>query len=187
MADILHDQLIDTLPSLKAFATMLTRDRQRAEDLVQDTVVRALARSELFQPGTNFKAWTFTIMRNHYIDTMRQQKREALTEVGDEVLQNMQVTAANQEHRMVLQDLMRALGNLSDEQREVLSLVVVNGMAYEEAATITGCPIGTIRSRLARARRELERALTGETAAEAPVRQPALVRTRTRHLQHAPA
>jgi RNA polymerase sigma-70 factor (ECF subfamily) len=162
MTDHFQEQLIDALPSMKAFAMTLCRNRTRAEDLVQDVACRALAKSDLFEPGTNFKAWVFTIMRNHYIDTIRQQKREALVDNVDDMLENLRVTPPNQEHRLVLKDLMNAMGGLTRDQREVLTLVVANGFSYEDAAAVCKCPVGTIRSRLARARRDLEQALMAE-------------------------
>jgi RNA polymerase sigma-70 factor (ECF subfamily) len=159
-----RDQLVTMIPAMTAFAVMLTRNRQTADDLVQDTVLRALTRQELFTPGTNLKAWLFTIMRNLYINNLRASHRARLVEIDDDLLPNLASTVPNQEHRLVLKELFRAIGALNPDQQEVLVLVVGQDLSYEEAANICGCPIGTIRSRLARARRELERMLAGDVA-----------------------
>lgn len=163
-ADTFQDQLVSNLPAMTAFAVMLTRNRQSADDLVHDTVVRALSREELFAPGTNLKAWLFTIMRNLHINNLRTGHRSRVVDIDDDLLPNLASAAPNQEHRLVLKELFHAIGTLNRDQQEVLSLVVGQDMSYEEAAEICGCPIGTVRSRLARARRELERMLTGDAS-----------------------
>ncbi|WP_374371200.1 sigma-70 family RNA polymerase sigma factor [Dongia sp.] len=170
-ADTFQNQLVATLPAMTAFAVMLTRNRPSADDLVHDTVVRALSREELFTPGTNLKAWLFTIMRNLHINNLRAGHRSRIVDIDDDLLPNLASAAPNQEHRLVLKELFQAIGGLNQDQQEVLSLVVGQDMSYEEAAEICGCPIGTIRSRLARARRELERMLAGDVAM--PAAQPA--------------
>jgi RNA polymerase sigma-70 factor (ECF subfamily) len=162
MAADFQNLLIEALPSMKAFAMTLCRNRTRAEDLVQDAACRALAKMELSEPGTNFKARVFTIMRNHYIDTIRQQKRETQVELDDDEMAKVRFQSPNQEHALVLKEVQSAINTLIPEQREVLQLVVVNGLSYDDAAAVCGCPVGTIRSRLARARREIERQITGE-------------------------
>jgi len=162
MTDNIHGLLLETLPSLKAFSIMLTRDRQWAEDLTQETALRVLAKSDQFQPGTNFKAWAFTIMRHQHIDQARRRRREATTFGDNSAIENLMAVKAPQEDSLVLGELMTAIGKLNKAQRETLVLVVGNGLSYEEAAQVCGCPIGTIRSRLARARQELERLMTGD-------------------------
>lgn len=182
MADTYQNQLVDTLPAMKAFAVTLTRNRQAADDLVHDTVVRALSREELFTPGTNLKAWLFTIMRNLHINNIRASQRSRMVDIDDDLLPNLASVAPNQEHSLVLKELFHAINALNPDQREVLSLVVGQDMSYEEAAGICGCPIGTIRSRLARARRELARMLAGDVAlpgVEARKRIPESGRERT--------
>lgn len=163
-ADTFQNLLVATLPAMTAFAVMLTRNRQSADDLVHDTVVRALSRQELFEPGTNLKAWLFTIMRNLHINNLRAGHRSRMVDIDDDLLPNLASAAPNQEHRLVLKELFQAIGALNSDQQEVLSLVVGQDMSYEEAAEVCGCPIGTIRSRLARARKELERMLAGDVA-----------------------
>lgn len=157
-----HDQLIETLPALRAFAMMLTRDRSAGEDLVQDTVLRALDKSDHYTLGTNLRAWLYTIMRNQFINGLRRRQRERLTDIDEELLDNLDAVAANQEHVLILKDLMRAMGQLRPEQREALHLVIADGLSYDEVAQVCNCPVGTVRSRIARARRELESRLMGE-------------------------
>lgn len=162
MAHSFDRELTDLIPSLRAFAFSRTRHRQEGEDLVQDTVVRALASRQQFQPGTNLKAWLFTIMRNLHIDAMRQRKREAVTDMDDTDIQDLRVTQASQFDHLVLKELAGAIGGMQGSQREALMLVVANGLSYEDAAGVCKCPVGTIRSRLARGRRYLEDTMMGE-------------------------
>ncbi len=168
MADTFQNQLVALLPAMKAFAVMLTRNRQTADDLVNDTVLRALRKRDLYAMGTNLKAWLFTIMRNIHINNLRAGQRSRLVEVDDDLLPNLASVAPGQEHVLVLKELFRAMDGLNADQREVLLLVVGQDLSYEETAKIVGCPIGTVRSRLARARRELERMLAGEVAMPVP-------------------
>ncbi|WP_374467128.1 sigma-70 family RNA polymerase sigma factor [Ferrovibrio sp.] len=181
MTDSIHGLLMETLPSLKAFSVMLTRDRHWAEDLTQETVLRVLAKAEQFQPGTNFKAWVFTIMRNQHIDQARRRRREATTFGDSEAIENLMAVKAPQEDKLVLDELLQAITRLNQAQREVLVLVVGNGLSYEEAAKVCGCPIGTIRSRLARARQELERMMLGEATTS---QRPASRSERLAELRH---
>ncbi|WP_374383211.1 sigma-70 family RNA polymerase sigma factor [Dongia sp.] len=162
MADTFQNQIVSFLPALKAFAVMLTRNRVSADDLVNDTVLRALRKHHLYADGTNLKAWLFTIMRNIHINNLRAGQRRRLVEVSDDLLPNLASVAPGQEDVLVLKELFRAFDGLSENQREVLMLVVGQDLSYEETAQICGCPIGTVRSRLARGRRELGRMLDGE-------------------------
>lgn len=168
MADTFQHQLITFLPAMKAFAVMLTRNRQSADDLVNDTVVRALRKQDLYTMGTNMKAWLFTIMRNIYVNNLRSGHSTRLIQIDDDLLPNLTSVAPGQEHVLILKELFRALDGLNSDQREVLLLVVGQGLSYEETARICECPIGTVRSRLARARRELERMLSGEISMPIP-------------------
>lgn len=181
MTDAIHGLLLETLPSLKAFSIMLTRDRTWAEDLTQETVLRVLAKSEQFQPGTNFKAWAFTIMRHQHIDQARRRRREATTFGDSSAIENLMAVKAPQEDAMVLGELLQAVDTLNKAQRETLMLVVGSGLSYEEAAKVCGCPIGTIRSRLARARQELEAKMLGESPM---ARNPTPRETRLAELHH---
>lgn len=172
MAHDFGEMLVSTLPAMRAYSMMLTRNRAAADDLVQDAAERMLGRAEQFQPGTNFKAWAFTILRHRHIDGIRRAKRANLTDLGDEPDSVQPATPANQEDRLILKELLASIGRLAQEQREVLKLIVAQGMAYEEAAKIVGCPIGTVRSRLSRARRALEAAMLGEKGESGPMREP---------------
>lgn len=152
-----HDQLVDCLPHLLAFATVLTRDRQRANDLVQDAVVKALNASEQFKPGTNFKAWMFTILRNHHFTNIRKHKLWA--GYVDEVRRGNRMVQPAQEDNLLLAEIEKIVMAMPETQREALMLVTANGFSYEQAAEVCGCALGTIKSRVSRARQELRRVL----------------------------
>lgn len=153
-----YDQLVACLPHLRAFARVLCRQHDLVDDLVQDAVVRALAAANQFQQGTNFKAWMFTILRNQNITTFRRKciMPASLDEVGQDVPQ-----AAPQEDALMIEDLDHAVQQLSPLRREALILVVVHGLSYEEAAAVCNCAVGTIKSRVARARAELHDLVLG--------------------------
>ncbi len=151
----IHQEIIATMPHLRAFARSLTGDADRADDLVQDTVVRALNAVDQFTPGTNFKAWTFTILRNLHVNHLRRRKIQAEQRNGAEL--DLVAVPASQPASLELEDMKRALLCLSVEQREVVLLIGASGFSYEDAARICGCAVGTIKSRLCRARRELLR------------------------------
>ena len=153
-------ELIANIPHLRAFAGFVTQNSDQANDLVQDTIVRALRAQHQFQPGTNFKAWTFTILRNLHINNLRR-NRVRMDSIEDGALEAFAVPP-DQFARLEFQELRRALAKLSPEHREVLILVGASGFRYEEAATICKCAIGTIKSRLSRARAELRELLLGD-------------------------
>lgn len=157
-SDEFYAQLVQCLPHLRAFARVLCRQHDLVDDLVQDSVVRALAASNQFQRGTNFKAWMFTILRNQNITTFRRKRivPASLDDVCPEVSQ-----AAPQEDALMIEDLDHAVQQLSPLRREALILVVVHGLSYEEAASVCGCAVGTIKSRVARARAELQEMVLG--------------------------
>jgi RNA polymerase sigma-70 factor (ECF subfamily) len=154
-----HGQLITLLPKLRVQALALTRNRAAAEDLVQDAVANALAAQDSFTPGTNFAAWMHRILRNRFISTLRRQRET--TDIEDLPMSAFAVNAPH-EDRMVLKELSRALGRLPSEQREALFMVVLQGLSYEEVAQATGCAVGTAKSRVFRARRQLQTWLAGE-------------------------
>jgi RNA polymerase sigma-70 factor (ECF subfamily) len=142
------------IPRLRRYARALTRASDRADDLVQDTLLRALTKLHLWQPGTDLRAWLFTIMHHQYVNTVRRKAREAAT-VDIEHISSTLVATTDPTARRQLVELDCALARLSAEQREVLLLVGLEGMDYETVAQILGVPIGTVRSRLSRGRERL--------------------------------
>jgi len=159
-----HDQVISILPKLRIQALALTRNRSAAEDLVQDAVCNALSAHASFIPGTNFPAWMHRILRNRFISNLR--KRRVTTDI-DDVPQSAFATEAAHEDRLALKELGRAITRLPADQREALLMVVVHGMSYEALAEATGCAVGTAKSRVFRARRQLEAWLLGEVDTKA--------------------
>ena len=154
-----HGQVITILPKLRVQALALTRNRAAAEDLVQDAVCNALSAQASFIPGTNFAAWMHRILRNRFISNLR--KRRDTTDI-DDVPSSAFATEAPHEDRLALKDLSKAMTRLPADQREALIMVVVQGMSYEALAEATGCAVGTAKSRVFRARRQLEAWLMGE-------------------------
>ena len=146
------------IPRLRRYARALTRATDRADDLVQDTLVRALTKGHLWQPGTDIRAWLFTIMHNQYVNTVRRQARETAT-VDIEAVSSTLVATTDPTSSWQLGELDRALARLPDEQREVILLVGLEGMAHDSAAQILQVPVGTVRSRLSRGRDALRRLL----------------------------
>ncbi len=141
-------------PALRAFAYRLTRQEADAEDLVQDTILRALGAQDRFQEGTNLKAWLFTITRNAFNTRWRRSRRESLP--GDEVIAASAVTPGTQAETLWAREAIeRLLHDLSPAHREILILVPVLGLDYEDAAEVCGCSVGTVKSRLNRARAAL--------------------------------
>ena len=158
--DVVSAGVVEHLSSLRAFARSLTSNRQQADDLVHDTVVRALTAAHQFTPGTNFKAWAFTILRNLFYNQGRNPWSRHLP--LDELTVNEPAIRANQEDSLVFCDFRRAFWQLAPEHREVLILVGASGLSYEEASVICDCPIGTVKSRVSRGRRELKALLEGD-------------------------
>ncbi len=156
---VFHDQVIAILPKLRVQALALTRNRAAAEDLVQDAVCNALSAQATFIPGTNFPAWMHRILRNRFISNLR--KRRDTTDI-DDVPQSVFATDAPHEDRLALKELGAAMNRLPSDQREALVMVVIHGMSYEALAQATGCAVGTAKSRVFRARRQLEAWLMGD-------------------------
>ena len=148
-----RDELVDHLPALRAFALSLTRNGAAADDLVQDTIVKAWTNIEKFQAGTNMRAWLFTILRNTFYSGRRKAKREVPDVDG--VFTAGLAEKPNHDGRLQLTDFRKAFEQLPDEQREALILVGAQGFSYEEAAAMCGCAIGTIKSRANRGRSKL--------------------------------
>jgi RNA polymerase sigma-70 factor (ECF subfamily) len=153
-----HD-MVALVPQLHTFARSLCRDGVKADDLVQETLMRAINNIERFKPGTNLKAWLFTIVRNEHYSQLRRSKFEAHG-MDVELLPEPSVPP-DHDGKLELRDLNRALASLSAGQRTALILVSVSGFSYEEAAEICGCAVGTIKSRVARARETLLELLEG--------------------------
>jgi RNA polymerase sigma-70 factor (ECF subfamily) len=156
------DQVTALLPALRAFGRSLCGDPARADDLVQDTVLKAWTNREQFQSGSNLKAWLFTILRNCYYSELRHRKFEVEDPEG--VCAAQLSVAPIHDARLHLRDLNRALQELPNDQREALVLVCATGLSYEEAADVCQVAVGTIKSRIARARDRLIE-LLGEDAA----------------------
>jgi RNA polymerase sigma-70 factor (ECF subfamily) len=158
------------IPRLRRYACALHRwNRSQADDLVQDTLVRAIAKQHLWQPGTNLRSWLFTLMHNQHVnDVRRSVARGGISHTVDELHDN-HASASNAEASLQLRDLERALGKLLVEQREIILLVALEGMSYADVAAVVGVPVGTVRSRLSRGRAALRQLMdTGERTAPAP-------------------
>jgi RNA polymerase sigma-70 factor, ECF subfamily len=160
--DGFHDLLVTALPRLRTHAHALTRNPTAAADLVQDAIANALAARDSFAPGTNFRAWIHRILYNRFIGETRQ--RHATMDL-DDVPETLLGVGGAQEDRLVLGELRGAIGRLPAEQRTALLLVALQGMSYGKVAEVTGCVIGTAKSRVFHARRQLQAMLLGYAAA----------------------
>lgn len=162
--DAFKQELAGVIPHLRAFGRSLSGSRDLADDLVQETLMKAWAARSRFQAGTNMRAWTFIILRNHFLS---QKRRARFTGEWDDLAADRLLAApAGQDKQLELADMQRALLQLPESQREALILVGAGGFAYEEAAEICGVAVGTIKSRVARARSAIEQIL--ETGALPP-------------------
>jgi len=149
----LREELLAAIPPLRAFAVSLTADSDRADDLVQETLVKAWSNLGSFTPGTNMRAWLFTILRNTFYSNHRKRRREVQDVEGEHAARL--ATHPAQNGHMDLADFREALGKLPPDQREALILIGASGFSYEEAAEICGCAVGTVKSRVNRARNRL--------------------------------
>lgn len=148
---------------LRTFAVSLCGNEARADDLVQETLIRAWANRTRFTPGSNFTAWTFTILRNQFYSEIRKAKREV--EDGDGAYAATLLAAPDQEHAVTLGSVMNVIGTLPAAQRQALLLVGAEGFTYEEAAVRLGCQVGTVKSRASRARNFLVETLACDATA----------------------
>jgi RNA polymerase sigma-70 factor, ECF subfamily len=162
-----RDELLAEIKNLRAFAISLSGSISLADDLVQEALLRAWSKSDLFQPGTSLRAWLFTILRNIYYSDYRKRSREV--QDSDGVHARRLTIPGDQESHLDLEDFRKALAKLPAEQREVLTLIGASGLSYEEAAAICEVEIGTIKSRLSRARSRLIRLLGMDETADGPV------------------
>ena len=157
--DEFKEQLAQVIPHLRAFGRSLSGSRDTADDLVQETLLKAWAARKRFQAGTNMRAWTFIILRNLFLSQMRRARFKG--EWDDVTAAKILAAPASQDRHVELGDMQRALLHLPQPQREALILVGAGGFAYEEAAEICGCAVGTIKSRVARGRVALEALMSG--------------------------
>jgi RNA polymerase sigma-70 factor (ECF subfamily) len=157
----MRDAVLAAVPSLRAFAISLSGNVDRADDLVQETLLRALVNIDSFEPGTNLSAWLFTILRNLFRSEYRKRRREV--EDGDGTYAESLKSQPEQEARVEFREFRAALAKLPSDQREALILVGASGFSYEEAAGICGCAVGTIKSRVNRARTRLAELMSIES------------------------
>jgi RNA polymerase sigma-70 factor (ECF subfamily) len=176
--DIRH-QIIELLPKLRRFACALTGDTDRGDDLVQETCLRALTRIDQWQPGTRLDSWMYRIAQNLWLDRMRANKVRGQSVNIDDVhdLTGTDGRAVT-EGRLTLEVVEKAIRRLPEEQQVLIALVCVEGLAYKDAADVLGVPIGTVMSRLARARKALHE-MTNEPSTSAAQKQVELSRGRT--------
>ncbi|MBX8801726.1 RNA polymerase sigma factor [Pseudochrobactrum asaccharolyticum] len=149
--------MLAALPGLRAFAVSLSGQQDKADDLVQDTIMKAWGKRDSFEMGTNIKAWLFTILRNEFYSQMRKRGREI--QDSDGFYTERLAVHPSQYGSLDLQDFRKALNELPDDQREAIILIGASGFSYEEAAEICECAVGTIKSRVSRARVRLQELL----------------------------
>lgn len=173
-----HEQLKAILPRLRIYALSLTRDRDAADDLVHDTVIKALTGRHSFQPGTNLAAWLFRIQRNEFISGLRRQRPSVPV---DTAIAESLSHPAHQDSGLVMREFVSAFAKLAPTQREALLLAVLEGLPYEVIAAHTGVSVGTVKSRISRARDTLERLLLeGESKGRSIAHEPAVARRDSR-------
>ena len=146
--------LQEQIPRMRRYALSLTRNHDRADDLVQSALVRAIAKQHLFKPGTNLRAWLFTLLHNQHVNEVRRSVNQGVSINIEDASKDL-VAVADTSAPRLLKELDEAIGRLPIEQRQVILLVGLEGMAYEEVAAILMVPIGTVRSRLSRGRAAL--------------------------------
>lgn len=149
--DTFREDLLGLLPDLRRFAQSLAHGADQAEDLVQETLLKAWQNQKRYRPGTNLKAWTFTILRNQFYTEKRKSRREVADIDGAAAGQLIEL--ADQLHRVALREVWSRIRTLPEAQQEALLLVAAQGMTYEEASAVLGCQVGTVKSRVSRARK----------------------------------
>lgn len=153
--------IVEQIPHLRRYAYALMRDRDRADDLVQDCLARAISRRHLWKPKSTIRTWLFTILHNLYANHVRDKKRTPdITSDGD--LIDRHGEPAKQQNGLEVRDVLSALDKLPEDHRTVILLVGLEGLTYAEAATVVGAPIGTVMSRLSRAREMLRQIMESE-------------------------
>jgi RNA polymerase sigma-70 factor, ECF subfamily len=153
-----HGLVEREIPRLRRYARALTRNAERADDLVQETLLRAISKGHLWQPGTDLRAWLFTIMHNQHVNLVRRAMRDE-TSIDLEQMSSALVATSDPTGSRQLRELEHGLACLPEEQRSVILLVGLEGMSYESTAQILNIPVGTVRSRLSRGRDALRRLL----------------------------
>lgn len=164
MRPSVRDEMLAAVPKLRAFAISISGNVDRADDLVQETLMRAIANINSFQPGTNMAAWLFTILRNLFRSEYRKRRRE-IQDIDGRYADNLK-TQPEQTSRLEFEEFRAALAQLPPDQRESLILVGASGFSYEEAAAICDCAVGTIKSRVSRARIRLGELLSIQEATD---------------------
>ena len=159
-----RNDVVAMIPALRAFAWSLSHNASDADDLVQDTLIKAWTNREKFEEGTNLRAWLFTILRNTYYTQVIRRRREVRDETGEYA--NNLSSPPTQDWSVAMRALQAGLAQLPDEHREALILVGAAGLSYEEAAEICGCALGTIKSRVNRARTRLLKIMDADEAAD---------------------
>ena len=159
-----RDEVVGLIPALRAFAWSLSHNGSDADDLVQDTLIKAWTNRDKFEPGTNLRAWLFTILRNTYYTHVLRRRREVRDEQGEYA--GALKSPPTQDWSVAMRSLQQALQQLPPEHREALILVGAAGLSYEEAAEICGCALGTIKSRVNRARARLLKIMDAEDATD---------------------
>ncbi|MBX3483114.1 sigma-70 family RNA polymerase sigma factor [Phenylobacterium sp.] len=159
-----RDDVVGLIPALRAFAWSLSHNGSDADDLVQDTLIKAWSNRDKFEPGTNLRAWLFTILRNTYYTNVLRRRREVRDEMGEYA--STLKTPPTQDWTIAMRSLQDALQQLPAEHREALILVGAAGLSYEEAADICGCALGTIKSRVNRARARLLKIMDADEPAD---------------------
>lgn len=173
------------IPRLRRYARALTRDVTRADDLVQSCLTRAVAKQHLWQPGTDLRAWLFTILHNQHVNEVRRSVREGIN-VAVEDMAPVLTVQSNAYASLQLRDLEAAIASLPQEQRQVILLVGLEGMRYEEVALILDVPVGTVRSRLSRGRDQLRRLMEMDNDGDARPERAMDAAAAKRHAAKAP-
>ena len=166
-ADDFRDQIIAAIPGLRAFGMSLASNADRADDLVQETLMKAWKHQDSFEPGTNLRAWLYTILRNEFYSQIRKRRREI--EDADGIYASKVATPAEQDGHLDMADMRVALAQVPEDQREAVILVGALGFSYQEAGEICGIAVGTVKSRVSRARARLATLLGVDQASSAIV------------------